>query len=586
MKKMYNFMAVLMAVVLFFGMNTTAYSQVVLSENFDLLANEGGTQGGGASGTSITATLNDYTQTPGWSGDWIYPAYGKIKLGKSTSGLGFIQLPTLDLSANNGNFVIHFKSMAWLNDSTSIKIYVNDVPTIVSGLSNTDAYIMNDYDVFFSGGTAATTIKFEGMGANKARFFLDSIIVEHNSAPVLSCNANINFGNVRQNDSVIYNLAVSGHNLTAGNNTTVTIAGTGFSTTTTTLTNDALMAAGGVVVPVAFFSADTGVFTGTLTFSNSDLTTDKVINLSAHCVGFTEISTLAELRTMYDYSNISGNTTDNVIYKYTGEAIVTAVVAYKNQKCIQDATGAIFIFDQDGAITTPLAVGDKITGVYGKLSNYYGYLEFKPQFNIDRKINSYNDVTPLEITLEQLQDQAYMGQHQAELVSISNATFTTTGTFDFGLRYAVAQENTTDTAVATLFSDADYVAQNSPIPTTSMNIVGINYFTSRINSVNYPARYYVVPRALYDFVGIAENNFNLNAVKVYPNPTTDNVVIALDENTTATHVDIYDVFGKLANSQSLNNDNVVSMSNLTTGVYFLRIFNDNAIVGTAKIIKK
>ncbi|MDD4395833.1 MAG: hypothetical protein PHQ33_08105, partial [Bacteroidales bacterium] len=287
MKKMYNFMAVLMAVVLFFGMNTTAYSQVVLSENFDLLANEGGTQGGGASGTSITATLNDYTQTPGWSGDWIYPAYGKIKLGKSTSGLGFIQLPTLDLSANNGNFVIHFKSMAWLNDSTSIKIYVNDVPTIVSGLSNTDAYIMNDYDVFFSGGTAATTIKFEGMGANKARFFLDSIIVEHNSAPVLSCNANINFGNVRQSDSVIYNLAVSGHNLTAGNNTTVTIAGTGFSTTTTTLTNDALMAAGGVVVPVAFFSADTSAFTGTLTFSNSDLTTDKVINLSAHCVGFT-----------------------------------------------------------------------------------------------------------------------------------------------------------------------------------------------------------------------------------------------------------------------------------------------------------
>lgn len=588
MKKHYNFLAVLMTAMMFFGMSTLSAQTVVLSENFDALNELGGNhQGDSASSTALVATdLDTYTQTPGWTGDKMYPAYGKMKLGTATA-LGWFQTPVIDLSGNNGNFVIHFKSMAWSGDSTKLKIYVNGDVTIVPGLSNSAAYTMSDFDVYCTGGTAATTIKFEGLQAAKGRFFLDDIVIEINDSPAISCNANLDFGNVRVNDPVTENLTVRGFNLTAGGTTTVAISGAEFTTTTTTLNNTDLLSQDGVVLPITFSAATVGNYTGTLTFSNSDLATDKVVNLSAVCVSFTEVATLAELRALYDISNITVNTTDAIIYKYTGEAVVTAVTSYRNQKCIQDETAALFIYDQGEIITTPLAVGDKITGVYGKLTNYFGYLEYKPQFNIDRKISSYNDVTPLEITLQQLQDTAFQRAHQSELMYMTDVTFVSTGDFASLTRYVVSQGGIIDTAIATLFSDVDYIGQPIPLSTETITIVGINYFTSRINGVPYPARNYIIPRSTYDFVGIAENNSDMNTVKVYPNPTTDNVVIELSENINATHVNIYDVFGKLAGSQSLNNnDNVVSMSNLTSGVYFLRIFNDNAIVGTAKIIKK
>jgi hypothetical protein len=83
-------------------------------------------------------------------------------------------------------------------------------------------------------------------------------------------------------------------------------------------------------------------------------------------------------------------------------------------------------------------------------------------------------------------------------------------------------------------------------------------------------------------VGLGENSAE---VAVYPNPTSGNVTVELNE--TATNVAIYNMVGKLVRSQSISTGlNTVEMNGLTAGVYFLRIYNDNKIIGTAKVVRQ
>ena len=144
-----------------------------LSENFD------GFTAGTATvpdGTDISASLDTYAQTAGWTGVKVYQAAGTIKLG-SSSALGSLTTPSIDLSANAGAFTVSFKAMAWSGDATSLKIYLNDVlVNTITGL-NATSYTMSPFSVNLTGGTATSKIRFEGNAAAKGRFFLEDIII-------------------------------------------------------------------------------------------------------------------------------------------------------------------------------------------------------------------------------------------------------------------------------------------------------------------------------------------------------------------------------------------------------------------------
>lgn len=144
----------------------------VLSENFNLFT------GGSIAtpGTEVT-TFDTYTQTAGWAGTKVYPAAGIVKLG-SSSALGSLTTPSIDLSANGGAFNVSFKSMAWLADSTKIKLYLNDVLVkTVTGLTNDASNTLNPFSVDLTGGTATSKVRFEGLQAAKGRFFLEDIVI-------------------------------------------------------------------------------------------------------------------------------------------------------------------------------------------------------------------------------------------------------------------------------------------------------------------------------------------------------------------------------------------------------------------------
>ena len=291
---------------------------------------------------------------------------------------------------------------------------------------------------------------------------------------------------------------------------------------------------------------------------------------------------IATLRSKLDYTGYSANVQDTVEYKLTGNVIVTATAAYNNQKVLQDETGAILVYDQNNVLGS-LEVGDEISGVYCKLTNYFGFLELVPTRPYEQLVDYFQDVDPMMITLSQLNDNSFMIEHQAELIELDNVTITSTGNFAKLNRYDLSQNGVTAPALYPYFQDADYLTL--PIPTgVEQNITGVNFATSKIGSSNFDFRYYIVPRFITDMTGMTGvQDYGKMQIAVYPNPTTAFVTV---NDIEATDVEIYDINGKKVASQSMQNTNIVSMQGLSAGSYFLRLLKDSELVGTAKVIKR
>lgn len=291
---------------------------------------------------------------------------------------------------------------------------------------------------------------------------------------------------------------------------------------------------------------------------------------------------IATLRSKLDFTGQSGSVQDTVEYKLTGSVIVTATAAYNNQKILQDETGAILVYDPNNVLGS-LDVGDEISGVYCKLTNFWGFLELVPTRPYEQLVDYFQEVSPLVLTLSQLNDNSFMINHQAEMIELDNATITSAGNFAKLNRYDLSQNGVTAPALYPYFQDVDYLTL--PIPTgVEQTITGFNFATSKIGSSNFDFRYYIVPRFVSDMSAMSSvPDYGKMRISVYPNPTVD---VVRWNDCHATSAEIYDINGKKVAEQSVQNDNMVSLRGLSAGSYFLRLLNDNEVVGTAKIVKR
>lgn len=89
-----------------------------------------------------------------------------------------------------------------------------------------------------------------------------------------------------------------------------------------------------------------------------------------------------------------------------------------------------------------------------------------------------------------------------------------------------------------------------------------------------------VPVEISDFN--KENNF-----MIYPNPVMDYLQIQTKNIFFNAYIQLFDIYGKLIHEQSFTDEqSTVNMSNLASGVYLLKIKNNNKIIITQKVIKK
>ncbi len=265
------------------------------------------------------------------------------------------------------------------------------------------------------------------------------------------------------------------------------------------------------------------------------------------------VNTIATLRNQ----NVGGST----IYTLTSQAVITMTQSFRNQKWIEDATGAIVIDDTNGAITTALTRGDAITGLTGTLSEFNGLLQFIPTTDTGAATSGGNIITPQTVSLAML--NANPEAYESELVTVTGSQFTTAdGSIVFENNVDLPLGNATDTFNHENFFSVDYTGQ--VVPTVVVSITGV----IRQDNTGYS----LSARDLADIQQSTASTTDVALVdfSIYPNPATSGILNI--NSTTGSSVDIA-IFSTLGQQVMTQKSVAKSMniSSLSTGLYIVKI---------------
>lgn len=523
--------------------SASAFAQtVVFEESFDKFT--AGQANGSANSTDVSSKLDEYTYQPGWTGSKVYQAGGSIKLGGSSNALGWIETPVIDMSSNSGDFTLSFEAMGWLNDATEFKIIIGEDTYVVSPIRNTDDYIFETFTVNVKG-SENSKIRFEGKQASKARFFLRNLKVTETSevtTPTLTAPSSVAFGTLEVSEESTKEISISAANLTG--DLTVAIAGEGFSTEVSTITKE--VAEAGTTVAVNFVGTETKDYTGTLTISGGGVE-EKVITLSAE-VAKLNAATVAELRT-FEADN-------STVYTLSGEALITFING--RNKFIEDETAAILLFDYSSNPILPAethVAGAKVSSIQGKLTYYYGLLEFIP--TAAGEVVSTGNAIPEAVVATVAEIAANYGSYEARLVKIEACELEqkTIGTGSNGNATLTQGEN--EMQLRNQFGQlTDYVTPEGLVDV--IGYIGINTNNDGVTNRQ------IWPRSTADIMVATSNPSVENNYSVYG--TQGNIVVNSEVSEV---VSVFNITGQLVSSAVVTEG--TTMLPLSKGLYIVRV---------------
>lgn len=268
--------------------------------------------------------------------------------------------------------------------------------------------------------------------------------------------------------------------------------------------------------------------------------------------------------------------TNGTLYELDTEVILTYQQSFRNQKFIEDATGAILIDDTAGNLSTSYNIGDGISGILGTLGEFNGQKQFVPFQDAGAPSTTGNTITPQAVTLAML--TANPENYESELVTVSSVSMdnTVNATFVTGTEYGLTQGADTFNFRTSFFS-ADYIGATVPVVAT--DITGI--ITERSGNT-----YFITARDAADFSEdvLSVSQVEANEFSVYPNPTVDGFVNIVSSNNEDINVTVYDILGKEVLSAALTN-NRLNVSSLNTGIYMLRITQNNTSTTKKLVIR-
>lgn len=477
----------------------------------------------------------------------------------STGNAVVPQMVTItELNANPNDFESEYVQLADLTvDNSANMTWVTGTEYPISNTDGDYVFRTSFFDADYIGENVPTEATIAG------------IITERNNGDYFITARDLNdIENTSSCTLVLGATTVTCDTETSGQDgTTVTVDYTGGGTETYNLISlgggvvsgdDPSTVAEGTIIVSAVSEATTITLeiTSTNCFISVDITTPA-------CEETPEVATIAELRAQAEGEE----------FVLSAEAILTFQQSQRNQKWIEDATGAIVIDDPAGVITTIYAIGDGITGIRGTLGSFSGLLQFSPSQDPGAASSTGNAIVPqvVSITALNADGEAY----ESEYVAISGVTVTnTTGDTNWLMDTNYDITNTDGTfTLRTNFDEADYVVNPDAVPTTEVNIAGL---IGQFNDT-----YQITPRFAADIdiaLSIEENT--INGLSIYPNPAQDVVTISTASNTEK-EVSVFDITGKLVlRTMTINTINVQT---LETGIYLMTI-NENNATATAKLI--
>ena len=535
---------------------------IVFQENFEGFTKGNMSESNPADGTDIATSLDEYTNLPGWSGDRVYQADGTAKMGTGSSK-GFITLPVIDLSEDNGKFYVAFTAMAWNKDAQEINLIINEDTTAVvglySGAESSTPYSMDnmrEYVFLLDNGTENTTISFAAQKASGNRFFLDSIRIYQvlPEEPTLMVAETVNMEAIL-GDTTEESINVRGLYLTE--DVKIACESSNFYTDSASLNMGSVMSENGSSFNV-YYKGIAIVDSTTLTLTSGELS--QTIKVYARAIERTEVANLAAL---YDYYE---DLDKEETFRVTGEIVVTHTDAFNTRIWAQDADmtdgASILIFRAEDYGFENIKAGDVIEGLTGTMEVYNNLLEFLPTETLT--VSESGRALHVD-TLSFAEIEANILDYQSALVCVEDVVFAAPDSvFATGTNYNLVQES--DTLVfRTDYYNADYI--ETAMPTGNLNITGIltQYFENA----------QITARNLADIVSVPTANEARETIasRLYPNPTSGMFYLDIERDA---QVDIFSANGALVESSELT-AGLHEMNLDHKGIYFVRISNGKAV---------
>lgn len=282
-------------------------------------------------------------------------------------------------------------------------------------------------------------------------------------------------GDVYAGDEYSGDIVVTGSNLTG--DISVESSSPAVTVSPATLSKDDAMSGDGATLHVHVAYTE-GSQKATLTLK-SDGAKDVVINVSWN--GF-KPADISSLKALY-----SENVDDYLTYRYSGEATVTYVDKGGSYPTyyLQDATGAITVVDEYGALKTDAEAGDRLTGTIFGLQQGTGSLYAVPfNVNLGKVLSKGNSVEPVEATLADL--KAAPADYVAKVVKVKGLKFkdvAENAIFAEGMKQPVVTDGTNEANVR-IFKGTTLIGKT--IPADEVELTGILTFASATQLIIAP----------------------------------------------------------------------------------------------------
>lgn len=421
--------------------------------------------------------------------------------------------------------------------------------------------VWTQYSVTVTAPTGVDALNFEVRAYKNSKVYFDDLSVVKNSqtVPTLTITAPTDGSSIASSS---VNVSLSVQNFTVGNTQTddgyIKYSVDGAAAVNKYDTNDIALTGltdGSHKVEVELVKTDG---------SPLDTPVKKEVNFTVS--SYVQVANLAGLR--------AG--TQGEFYEVTGEVILTYDAGgSRNQKYIQDSSGAILIDDNNGVITTSYNQYDGIKGLKGKLSSYNGTLQFVPSEDPGAANSNGNTITIQEVSLANL--KANIADYQSEWVKITAATFNDAdgnAVFEAKKNYDIS--NGSETIVfRTNFTNADYIG--NVIPAGEHSITGI------AGQFNSTVQIYATEAS---GIALGTTKNEIEGFGVYPNPVTSDIFTLKTASTTTKNVSIFNILGKQVLVDKISGNNAqINVAALNTGIYILKV-EENGKIATKKLVIK
>jgi len=300
-----------------------------------------------------------------------------------------------------------------------------------------------------------------------------------------------------------------------------------------------------------------------LTISSSQCNIVENIT-TPECLPATDVADIATLR----------GSAQGLSYTLTGEAILTYQQNFRNQKFIEDATGAILIDDDNDVITSTYAIGDGITGIEGTLNEFNGMLQFVPEADPGAASSTGNAITAQTVSITDLVTNPE--NYESEYVTITpDVTIDNSMNTEWvtGAEYPLTNGDGSF-VFRTTFFDADYIG--STVPTGAVAIAGI--ITERSGN-----EYFITARNADDAATtLSIEDATANPFSIFPNPSKNGTINIVSQVSGSKNVIIYNILGKEVINTTLT-ENQLNIASLSSGVYIVRV-SQEGVSSTQKLV--